>query len=83
MSVKLISPIVNTLNINNIIKDILPTVINPLFVNGIVSLSFGLVLIIIYTIINMISKKKEKKEQEPKLVEEKLSPEQTATDITK
>ena len=67
MSIKFISPLVNLLNINKIIKDIIPTVINPLFISGIVCLISGIIMMIIYYIINRIIKnKKEKLELEDK-----------------
>lgn len=59
MSIKLISPIVNSLKINNVIKEILPTVINPLFISGIICFLSGILLMIIYYVINKIIKKKE------------------------
>lgn len=73
MSIKLISPIINSLNINNMIKEVLPVIIDPLFISGIVSLSFGILLLIIYELINMISKKKNKEvvhETKEEVVEE-------------
>lgn len=87
MSIKLLSTIINSFNINNIIKDILPTIINPLFTSGLISLISGIIMMLIYYIVNKIIKnKKEKVEQEPKLIEEKITPEQiedTAINITK
>lgn len=60
MSIKLISPLINSLNINNMIKEVLPVIIDPLFISGIVSLSSGILLLVIYAIINMIIKKRTK-----------------------
>jgi len=70
MSIKLISPIVNSLKIDNVIKEILPTVINPLFISGIICFVSGILLMIIYYVINKIIKKKDK-ETSPEVDENK------------
>jgi Na+/phosphate symporter len=71
MSVKLINPIINALNINKVIKDILPTIINPLFISGIICLGSGILFITIFYIINGILKKKEKQEEPATVVNQK------------